>query len=213
MSEGWKGKDCWIPDRNLSQAELRTFLVKFPILLPVEEILPDDGTFTSRAIDKGNAFRGKVSNVTADLAYFFDVPEDHVDVLVEPGSIGARNIQRRNMKSVRFKVLISDDFARFEALLTEISVALGSFLGSNVQLGAVEITCGLGYYRPSCSLDQPCRCAACKISTYKDSLEDVGYEDGCTTCPSEYMETEVGATRLGLDLEVLCLCSLPLFSF
>ena len=207
MSAGWKGKDCLILDRNLtSNMNMRTFLVIFAVSLPLREELVDADSTIAGVSAKEDAFREEVGNLTANIAHFFDVSGDNVDILEESQTIDADNVQRRLLKSLRCKVIISDDFERFESQLTEISVALGSFLGSNVQLGAVELTCGLGYFRPSCKLDQPCRCAVCKVSTYKDLLEDIGYERGCTPCPSEYMETEEGATRFVLDLDS---CSCP----
>lgn len=204
MSEGWKGKDCLILDRNLtSNIKLRTFLVLFAVSLPLQQELVDADSTIAGVSAKEDAYGEELGNLTANIAHFFDVSDDNVDILVESQAIGADSIQRRLLKSLRCKVIISDDFEMFESQLTEISVALGSFLGSNVQLGALELTCGLGHFRPSCSLDQPCRCAVCKVSTYKNLLEDIGYEGGCTPCPSAYMETEEGATRFGLDLDNL----------
>ena len=133
------------------------------------------------------------------LRIFFSVSLYHINL--EAASTGERagdgsgGTRRQGVMQTDMNVAVQleDDHETFLARLTDMRSALSSFLEPSVEsVSAIYATCGQGHYPIAAT------CAKCAISTYKEALDDEGFEEGCLPCPSDHMLTPAGATSLSL---------------
>ena len=139
---------------------------------------------------------GSNASLGALLSVFFDVGNMQIDLregssrraLAERGG-------RRQITKFDTTVQLEDDRDAFVGRLTAIHDALAAFLGPRVvHISPISASCGQGHFKNT-SLPGPMNCQACAITTYKEDLEDEGFNDthGCMPCPSPHMLTPPAA--------------------
>ena len=138
------------------------------------------------------------------LSEFFSVSSDQIDLERETAATGSEasitssrsSIRRQGtaQSAVNARVQLEDDHTLFQSRLGDMRVALIRFLGSSVKsVSIISMTCGQGHYPYSLNETTSEKCTKCAVSTYKEELDDEGFSEGCTPCPSDHMLTPGGS--------------------